>query len=316
VYSRQKVLIPAVIGLTLCFSFALSAPSAETTAKTDKKYTFNADWFSHNIPIWSRVLRDMKGKPNLNYLEVGTFEGRSFFWVLDNILTHPSSVAVGIDTFEKSGGNDPEAVFRENVRRSGRSSKVKVIKGFSQQKMRDLKLNSFDLIYIDGDHASKSVLMDAVLAWDLLKDGGILIFDDYKWDYALPAEMRPAFALDVFQTLFRENFRILEKGYQLIVRKTDSPCIKAKGSIKVEEKSLACTGLGPYTYYWKPKKLYGTSTNREITLSDGEISLIENVLINRKPGFRLEVKKNETDPYRNLLDRLGLNEISLSPSEK
>lgn len=304
-----------MICLIACLCTTARVLSAAPAVKPDRKYTFSSDWFSQNIPNWTRVLSNMKGKPNLAYLEVGVYEGRSFFWVMDNILTHPSSRAVAIDTFDKFGSNDPEKVFRENTRRSGRSPNIKVIKGSSQQKLRDLSLNGFDLIYIDGDHTSRSVLMDAILSWDLLKDGGILIFDDYNWDYKLPTEMRPTFALDVFQTLFREDFQILVKDYQLIIRKAETPCDKAMGSIKVRGIPLACSRLGPYIYYWKPRKLHYGSTNREISLDDEEVSLIENTLIGRKLGFNLEVEKKRTDLYKNLLHRLGLDEISVSSKE-
>ena len=40
-------------------------------------------------------------------------------------------------------------------------------------------INNFDLIYIDASHYAPDVLSDAVLAFKLLKPGGILIFDDY-----------------------------------------------------------------------------------------------------------------------------------------
>lgn len=292
-------------GTTLCLS-------AENITKPNEKYTFTSDWFTHNIPNWTHVLNDMKGKPGLAYLEIGPYEGRSFFWVLDNILTHPSSMAIAIDIFN----GDVEQRFFDNMRRSGQSLKIKLIKGFSQQKLRDLKLNSFDLIYIDGDHRSKGVLMDAILSWDLLKDGGILIFDDYKLSYDLPMEMRPEFAIDVFLTLFPDESQILIKEYQLIVRKTKNHCNEAMGFIKRLDTPLVCSRLGAYIYYWKPRKLYEASTNREIPLKEGEISLIENTLLGLKLGFNLQVEKKETNLYRDLLNRLGINEISVSSKGK
>ena len=36
----------------------------------------------------------------------------------------------------------------------------------------------YDIIYIDGSHEARDVLEDAVLAYRLLKIGGLLIFDD------------------------------------------------------------------------------------------------------------------------------------------
>ena len=308
---KIKLIVLITTGLLICFLVGPRPLISEKAAKPVGKYTFTSDWFTHNIPNWTRALYDLKGKPGLTYLEIGVFEGRSFFWVLDNILTHPSSKAIAMDTFD----GDFEKRFLDNVRRSGRSPSIKVIKGFSQQKLRDLKLNSFDLIYVDGDHASRSVLTDAILSWDLLKDGGILIFDDYNWDFKLPTEMRPAFALDIFQVLFRDDFQVLVKDYQLIIRKAKTLCSEAMGSIKVGEIPLACSRLGPYVYYWKPQKLYNALTNREIPLDEVEISFIENTLISRKLGFNLEVEKRQTDLYKNLLSRLGLHEISVSPKE-
>ncbi len=312
---KPKLPILIAIGLLLLFN-ATQVLSSDNTAKPDVKYRFTSDWFTQNIPSWTRILHDMKGKPNLTYLEIGPYEGRSFLWVMDNILTHPSSSAIAIDTFDKIFDSDPEKVFLENVRRSGHSSQIRVMKGFSQEKLRQLTLNSVDLIYIDGDHKSKGVIMDAILSWDLLKEGGILIFDDYKLDYDLPMEMRPEFAIDVFQSLFPDELQTLVNDYQLIVRKSKSQCIEAMGFIKRLEMPLVCSRLGSYVYYWKPQKLYEASTYREIALSQKDISIIEKTLLGRKLGFRLEVDKKEADIYRNLLQRLGLRDIGISSKEK
>jgi antitoxin component YwqK of YwqJK toxin-antitoxin module len=88
------------------------------------------------------------------------------------------------------------------------------------------------------------------------------------------------------------------------------------GFIKRLEMPLVCSRLGSYVYYWKPQKLYEVSTYREIALTQKDISIIENTLIGRKLGFRLEVDKKETDIYRNLLNRLGIRDIGISSKEK
>jgi hypothetical protein len=43
--------------------------------------------------------------------------------------------------------------------------------------------STFEFIYIDGSHDASDVMTDAVLAFQLLKEDGYLIFDDYLWDY-------------------------------------------------------------------------------------------------------------------------------------
>jgi predicted O-methyltransferase YrrM len=309
---KKFYLIIFIIFSVIMFFITDTVLSSETAITPGEKYTFTSDWFTPNIPNWTRLLNDMKGKPNLTYLEIGTYEGRSFFWVLDNILTDPSSRAIGIDTFDKIFDSDPEKTFKENLRRSGRSSNIRIIKGLSQEKLRGLDLNSVDLIYIDCDHKIKGVLEDAILSWALLKEGGIMIFDDYKLDYDLPMEMRPEFAVDVFQTLYRDELQFLLNDYQVFVKKNRSYCNESMGSIERMENPVTCSRLGSYIYYWKPRKLYDASTNKEIVIKDTEKSIIENTLEAMKLGFRLDVEKKEVDQYRQLLNRLGVQDIGVS----
>jgi hypothetical protein len=61
--------------------------------------------------------------------------------------------------------------------------------------------------------------MDAVASWVLLKEGGIMIFDDYEWEPDKPPEERPQIAIDIFLRGFRHQVELLHKGYQVIVRK-------------------------------------------------------------------------------------------------
>jgi len=312
---RRQLSRIIAIGLTLLFSGAVLAAGPESAAKSAEKYTFTSDWFSANIPIWTKVLDEMKGRPNLRYLEIGVYEGRSFFWVMDNILSDPSSKATAIDTFDIYLGNDPEVTFRHNLRRSGYEAQVTVMKGSSREKLRELPLNSFDLIYVDGDHSSKSVLIDAVSAWDLLKENGLMIFDDYDWPHPIPTEMRPAFALDVFQNLMSEEFQVVLKHYQLIIRKIPTHCDSSYGFVQKVATQLECSRLGPYVYYWKPKKLFDASNgNREIALTEKEIAMVEDTLINRRLGFTLEVERS--GEYHELLDRLKLDNVYAGPKAK
>jgi len=193
-----------------------------------------------------------------------------------------------------------------------------VLKGLSQHILRELKLNSFDLIYIDGDHTSKSVLTDAVLAWDLLKDDGILIFDDYRWAVSdLPVDARPELALDVFLDFFWDEVDVLTDGYQLIVRKNRRGCDLSVGSVQRQDETLSCSRLGSFLYYWKPQKLYNPSTRRNLPLREGDASLIEKMLTRLRFGLMIEdATDEEAGSYRSLLDRLGIREIVVPLSEK
>jgi hypothetical protein len=54
-------------------------------------YDFTVDWFSHNVPRWTEQLGAFAGRPDLRFLEIGSFEGRSAVWLLEHVLTHETA---------------------------------------------------------------------------------------------------------------------------------------------------------------------------------------------------------------------------------
>ena len=71
--------------------------------KTDK-YTypehFRSAWddFTPNVPSWKYYLSDkFKDKPNLNFLELGTAQGRATVWLLEEILTGKNCTITTVD---------------------------------------------------------------------------------------------------------------------------------------------------------------------------------------------------------------------------
>jgi len=141
--ARARLCSWLVVGL-LVTSFGASVQShAQRTPPLNRykhDYEFTADWFWPSVRKWELLLAEFKGQPNLSYLEVGPFEGRSFYWVLDNILTHPSTRATAIDVFETGSSayylGDFEARFRKNARISGREKDITIIKGYSKEALR------------------------------------------------------------------------------------------------------------------------------------------------------------------------------------
>lgn len=59
-------------------------------------------------------------------------------------------------------------------------------------------------------------------AWSQLKNGGILIFDDYQWTDPmnnLMAHEVPGPAIDFFMSVYQGQYTLLHKEYQVILRK-------------------------------------------------------------------------------------------------
>jgi hypothetical protein len=77
----------------------------------------------------------------------------------------------------------------------------------------------FDFIYIDGSHTAPDVMTDACMAWGMLKQGGIMLFDDYLWQDMPGLLHRPKLGVDFFTTLFSEQNQLCLLGYQYALRK-------------------------------------------------------------------------------------------------
>lgn len=154
-----------------------------------------------------------------SFLEIGCYEGRASVWMLENTY---AKLTV-IDTFEGSREHDKQfettlyARFAENIEPFG--ERVIALRGTSQDKLKTLEKNSFHFIYIDGSHEAKDVLEDAVLSFPLLKENGIMIFDDYTWRGSTNQYELPAMGIDAFLFVYADQLEVLEKNAQVIIRK-------------------------------------------------------------------------------------------------
>jgi len=141
---------------------------------SEKKYT--RDFVSPCCSYWAKWLQHLVDKPNINGLEVGSFEGRSSCWFCENILTNKTSYMTCIDTFKYKIGTE------ERFDKNTANLRINKLKGKSSEKLAELILSGkkFDFIYVDGDHNAPQVLEDLCNCWQLLSPGGIMICDDYE----------------------------------------------------------------------------------------------------------------------------------------
>lgn len=242
---------------------AAPSPLNSCEGQATGPYEYTSDWVNteNRIEAWNHHFKPLADKP-VNYLEIGVYEGRSMVWMLENVLTHPDSRAVGIDVMTYSR-------YLRNLARTGDCAKVKNIKGYSQDLLHTLPKSSFDLIYIDGSHLGRDVLVDAALSFDLLKVGGMIVFDDYQWYTDWSSDMRPGVAIDSFVTMYRHELELVHKGYQVIVRKRAHPCAFDR---------FRYTPVGQYCYGWVKGDLVRQSDRKPVTISTAERELIAKLL--------------------------------------
>jgi len=228
-----------------------------------KDYQFKfGDYFSteNRLDWWNEHLKPLASKP-INYLEVGIYEGRSMLWMLDNVLKHPDSTATGIDVLIREH-------YMENLVRSGACERVTNLRGRSQDLLHTLPKGHFHVVYIDGSHLGQDVLVDAVLSFELLKVGGLMIFDDHKWYTDWASDIRPGVAIDSFVTMYRHQLELVHRGYQLVVRKREHPCAFNR---------YRYSPVGSYCYQWVTNELVKQSDRTAVTLLPGEKEIIEEI---------------------------------------
>ncbi len=197
-------------------------------------YNFSVDWFSRNEPSWNFLLERVKPR---RYLEIGSYEGRSATFVTKKCNYHSDLHIYCIDTWEGGVEHDRESMgtveqrFDNNISlaisEAPSGIHLNKIKGYSGPTMIKLLASEeekFDFIYIDGSHQAADVLLDSVLAFNLLRVGGMLVFDDYTWSMepagAWDLNNSPKLAIDSFINCYIKKLSIINLPlYQVYLQK-------------------------------------------------------------------------------------------------
>lgn len=200
-----------------------------------ESYEFTNDWFAPHKPVWEQLIQQFQPK---KALEIGAYEGACTCFMLQQDAPVPLQEVYCVDTWP--GGmehantdmSEVERRFDRNIKKAlatGAQAKVFKLKGFSRDGLLQLlnqgHAGSFDLIYIDGSHQAADVLSDSVLAFMLVRVGGVLIWDDYLWSHEPLGQQdslnMPKPAIDAFVNLYQRKLSVLVGTplYQLYAQK-------------------------------------------------------------------------------------------------
>lgn len=125
-------------------------------------------------------IRDLLGKEKKIFFEIGSYIGHTTCL----LLSHEYETQVYcVDPLNVNDGQ--EATLRSNLDKfATEKNTYTIFKNFSSDKilMDNIKENNIkiDILYIDGDHSSDSVINDFKNFEPLVNDGGFIIFDDYR----------------------------------------------------------------------------------------------------------------------------------------
>ena len=222
------------------------------------EYQFTKDWFNWAPAVWQQLIPMLPSEAgDRAFLEIGSFEGRSAVWLIENIMVSGDWIDC-VDTWEggeEHGDEDMPAVearFDHNIAKAlggcdtkerPRHTRYASLADTEDERKRVYKYKTtstdmlaqklsfqlhgfkpeaipiYDFVYIDGSHIAKDVLTDACMAWPLLKPNGIMVFDDYMWGNPRDILHRPKPAIDAFANIFAEHIDIVHVGYQFVCRR-------------------------------------------------------------------------------------------------
>ena len=165
-------------------------------------------------------------KDGLAALQLGVYTGDASLWMLQNI---PNLKLTDVDTWQGSNEeahkdmdfNDVYKTYIDKIK----DYKVTISRCTTTEHLLaqygcDRPLGEYwDFIYIDADHTTVGVLMDAELSFPLLKSGGIMAFDDYTWEPNLPPDLTPTLGIDLFLARHEGEYETLAVNEQVWIRK-------------------------------------------------------------------------------------------------
>ena len=200
--------------------------------KTSLKQEGVGDFFLNEI---------LKRKPK-NFLEIGVFHGvtsRNVCDLLEKIHGKDFSFT-GIDLFSTDNeivkeeiipqtkfSNPLKTIYykyivkldpysKESVEKllSRHKENVNIIKGNSNIVLKEISLDKFDYVFLDGGHKYETVLSDLKNLNNIIKNNRILLCDDYDLTYA-PGVKK---AIDEYVLLNNFNLKILNSRFAEITK--------------------------------------------------------------------------------------------------
>jgi hypothetical protein len=162
----------------------------------------------------------------INYLEIGVADGGNAILVSKSYAKDPESRIYCVDPWidydeypEYKGQQElGYKTFLSNIQKCTNTSKFIVNRGMSDVIVPTFADNFFDIIFVDGNHETEYVYRDGIMAFQKLKVGGYIVFDDYNdiWKQTMAG-------IDKFIAQYKDNLDVIYDGQltfgQIIVRR-------------------------------------------------------------------------------------------------
>lgn len=175
-------------------------------------------------------------------LEIGSFEGLTSNYIVENLLTHDGTLICCDplqDDYELDSSAKDNEIFRgqyakfiENTEHN--KDRIFLIRKKSEEIIHLLRENSIQFIYVDGHHRYNSVYFDGTEAFKLCAVNGYILFDDYLWNSAT-FEVKHAIDRVLEEN---PNYRLLLKLNQVLIQKLEPGSKTENGQSRYQAMSI------------------------------------------------------------------------------
>lgn len=162
---------------------------------------------------WSKYI-PIENKP-IKYLEIGVADGIHVIHISQSYCQHPESKIYCVDPWqdydeypEYKGVQDVAwKSFNTNIQTYNLQDKCVINRGFSDKIVPTFDDIFFDIIFVDGNHETEFVYKDGCMAFEKVKSGGYIVFDDYvrRWSQTMAG-------IDKFLEEYKDKLKILHRG--------------------------------------------------------------------------------------------------------
>ena len=171
------------------------------------------DNFTMHIPIWNQVLSHFfRDKKDLKILELGSGNGLCSNFLLDNYPCYIETVDLSDSHIWEEEGEKYIVSTTSNLQPFIEEGRCNFYQTSTKNFLLKNQDKKYDFIYIDASHDADWVLYDAVNSFPLLKENGLIIFDDYGMHNC-------AKGINAFLSCFEPYLKVFHKDWQLMIHK-------------------------------------------------------------------------------------------------
>lgn len=185
---EMKTCLGSILVLAVCLSLSIPTHAQETSANEVKSIEelFNANP-SDRTALWIQLINRISQNKKVTIAEIGVWKGEFAYQILKNCPSVEKYYLVDpwrhLDDWKKPLNVSDERfnrVFETAMKKlEFAKDRITVLRGTTLEVVDQIDDNELDLVYIDGDHTAKGIVIDLIRLFPKVKKGGVVGGDDY-----------------------------------------------------------------------------------------------------------------------------------------